>query len=615
MWSLYEKKEGETEGFLDKYSKDNFLKPLKFSNGKTQEDIVKEVLEAISQGHRVIFIKGGCGTGKSAIALNISKELGKSSIVVPIKSLQKQYEEDYTSKKYILKKNGGRLKIKVITGRQNHHCPYEDCKADNPDLPCCIEIKNSNFERIKEYIEENKNVRPEDFTEIKDVKRSSIAPICEYWSPIIPSRNELQVLKNAKPIKYEGLGENYTIYKRKEGCSYYNQFDSYADADVLIFNSYKYLIETAMNRKPKTQVDIIDECDEFLDRFSNERSINLNKLKLLIENLNKYDKGVKEIRRIIEDVIFNPDIEISIKNEEIFKIKDTKIKELFNELINSGIVGASEDEDYIVKCFETAKMFEECMDETYISFFRQNDKFIVKIVSINLESVFNELMNKTKILILMSGTIHSEKVLREIFGIQNFKIIDAETEPLGSIKKKLTGEEINCKYDNFSKGIHSRKDYLMALEKCMEQAEKPCLVHVTTFYDLPSEKEAEDYGITSLITRERLIELQDNKKSNELVKKFKSKQIPVLFTTKCSRGIDFPGNQCNSIIITKYPYPDINSIFWKVLKQNKPKEYNEFYLDKARREVIQKIYRGLRFKEDKIDILSPDIRVFWNTKM
>ena len=50
MWSLYE---DEKE-----------LKPLVFSNGKSQADVVKEVIEAIESGSKIVFIKGQCGTGK-----------------------------------------------------------------------------------------------------------------------------------------------------------------------------------------------------------------------------------------------------------------------------------------------------------------------------------------------------------------------------------------------------------------------------------------------------------------------------------------------------------------------------------------------------------------------
>ena len=123
------------------YQEDKPLNPLKFSNGKTQEDIVKEIVELIKTGKKVIFLHGVCGTGKSAIALNISRALGKTSIIVPIKSLQKQYEDDYMGNKYLLKPNGKKLKIAMITGRDNHDSiiiPGASC-AD-PSLPDTIKI-------------------------------------------------------------------------------------------------------------------------------------------------------------------------------------------------------------------------------------------------------------------------------------------------------------------------------------------------------------------------------------------------------------------------------------------------------------------------------------------
>src|SRR3989344_2918027 len=106
MWNLYEK--------------EKFLEPLKFSNGKTQEEVVKETLDTIKAGHKIIFIHGMCGTGKSAIALNIAREIGKTSIVVPGKNLQAQYKRDYEGDKYLLKNNKEKLKISIITGRNNH---------------------------------------------------------------------------------------------------------------------------------------------------------------------------------------------------------------------------------------------------------------------------------------------------------------------------------------------------------------------------------------------------------------------------------------------------------------------------------------------------------------
>ena len=100
-------------------SNGDYLEPFVFSNGKTQLDIVREVVEAIEEGYKIIFIQGFCGTGKSAIALNIAKEAGRASIVVPLKSLQNQYFEDYMNKLYVKRRDGKKLRISVLFGRQN----------------------------------------------------------------------------------------------------------------------------------------------------------------------------------------------------------------------------------------------------------------------------------------------------------------------------------------------------------------------------------------------------------------------------------------------------------------------------------------------------------------
>jgi deoxyadenosine/deoxycytidine kinase len=162
------------------------LEPLVFSNGKSQKDVVKEVLDAIGEGHKIIFIKGMCGTGKSAIALNIARNFGRASIVVPIKSLQEQYAKDYTEQMSVLnKENKEKLKIASIVGRNNFQCRFlkenanlvegsfrernillddifggksvrknkeKEKSCDNSQLPCKIEIKEKNIYQLKEYL-------------------------------------------------------------------------------------------------------------------------------------------------------------------------------------------------------------------------------------------------------------------------------------------------------------------------------------------------------------------------------------------------------------------------------------------------------------------------------
>jgi len=593
-------------------NKNKDLQPLIFSNGKSQLDIVKEVIQAIKEKHKIIFIKGKCGTGKSAVALNLAKELGKTSIVVPVKNLQKQYEEDYTKNLHILKNNNEKLNITVIDGRNNHKCQFKDCTCDDKTLPCTIEIKQENIELIKEYIKLNPSVELSNFKDLKNVRRKSIAPVCPHWSPIICKGwfESEYTLEDAKQIEYQGLNNKEFIYnKRKKGCGYYDQFQSYIDSDVIIFNSKKYELENLMDRKPATELEIIDECDEFLDNLGNEKEINLDRLSKTLTNLKVKDPKLRSIVIDINSLII--DILNDGMNEDIRLIKDTKILRLLKYFLkNSEIVDLEEeDSNYLYNTYNIAKSYEHFFDETYLTVYRNKyDNLIVNLITVNLEKKLKEFLDKNKVFVMMSGTIHSEIVLKEIFGIKDFKIIEAETESQGKITKVRTGSEKWFNYELLKKE-GSRENYLKALLKCVELAKKPVLIHVNSFADLPSAHERSKYYITNLKTQDELKEEQDEHKRGELIQKFKRGEIDVLYSTKCNRGVDFPGEVCNSIIFTRYPYPNISSLFWKVLRKSKPKHFDLFYFDKSKRELLQRSYRGLRSKEDCIQLLSPDIRV------
>jgi len=627
MWSLFKKKKSDFDiapGTIESFEQEGEkLDPLVFSNGKTQADIVKEIIECVEKGEKIIFIKGVCGTGKSAIALNLARNFKKTSIVVPIKSLQEQYEFDYTKSKFLLKKDKSKLKISVIKGRQNFPCHFLGGNADAEDLPCKIEIREKNKDRIMRFIEQNPDVEKTDFSSLEDVRRMSIAPACPYWSPLLPADINNKILNKAKKLKYNSVsGKEYCFYQRQNGCGYYDQYDSYINSDVLIFNSQKYILEMLMGRKPKTDLDVIDECDDFLDNFSNEKSINLNRLNLALSNLypDSLEKRQiqKEIIHLINSLIYDE------KEIDVEKIFNTNFIKLIEKISENPYLAEDEEDNYYNKALEISREFEPFLDETYVSFAKKQEEMqrslfgsnlfgkkqetaFLTLVTINLAKRFGELLEKTQTLILMSGTLHSEQVLKEIFGLKKFKIIDAETRLPGTIVKYRTGLEKNCKYENFKQGFVTRENYLKALSCCIENAKKPILVHVNSFEDLPTEYEKIEFKLGNIITKDKIKELQE--RSNEYIDNFKKGKIDILFTTKCSRGMDFPGEMCNSIIITKYPYPNLQNLFWKILRKEQPDKFTEFYWDKARRDLIQKIARGVRFKGDHVILLSPDSRV------
>ena len=222
------------------------------------------------------------------------------------------------------------------------------------------------------------------------------------------------------------------------------------------------------------------------------------------------------------------------------------------------------EEDYLFNVYSAFESFKNYIDETYVVFSKnKRNEVIVKLVMVNLERKLKEFLDKNKVFVMMSGTLHSKEVLENIFGIKNYKIIKAEVKDIGVKKSIYLGKEREFNYQ-YLKKENSREEYLRALSNCIDKAEKPVLIHVNSFKDLPSEFECSRYGINNIETREELMNEQNEDKTGELIQKFKDKKIKTLYSTKCNRGVDFPGDMCNSIIITKFPYPDKSSLFWRI---------------------------------------------------
>ena len=315
---------------------------------------------------------------------------------------------------------------------------------------------------------------------------------------------------------------------------------------------------------------------------------------------------LQEVLTLTASIIGSRWINEMIEEEEILKIQDTKIYELLNVLMkNDQLLVYEELEPFYL----IAKNFEGMFDTTYTAFSKnKKEQLIVSIVNVNLERKLNEFLHKNKVFIMMSGTLHSRKVLKEIFGITDFKVIEAETKQQGKVLKNHTQLEKDFRYKHFESGKLTREDYLKALNACIAAAELPALVHVNSFSDLPTEEEKAKYSL-SILSREKLEQQQEKYRKGELLQWFKEGKMKILYSTRCNRGVDLPGEICNSIIFTKYPFPSMSSLFWRVLKESKPDYFMDFYFDKARREFLQRIYRGLRSKEDKINLLSPDLAV------
>ena len=145
-----------------------------------------------------------------------------------------------------------------------------------------------------------------------------------------------------------------------------------------------------------------------------------------------------------------------------------------------------------------------------------------------------------------------------------------------------TQESINIQYQNWANESVQKK-YFKVLDDIIIVAEKPTLVQVHAMkYVPPDYKELLNKGFINNIS----------------------------WSTVTDRGIDLADDKCRSIVITKFPLPNISDIVFRVLRQTLGDQiFWQYMRDMANRDLIQQCGRAIRHKNDWCQVWSPDEQV------
>lgn len=142
---------------LGLYEDGEKLESLEYSSGKTQTEVVGEILEAF-ESHNLVWLDGKVGSGKSVVGIRTALEMGGGTFSVPTKVLSDQYYEDYYAgdKQFMV---SGKIpaRISVFKGRGNFKCPYlkdlhpdwedEKLTCQNRALPCTRALRRMKTEQ------------------------------------------------------------------------------------------------------------------------------------------------------------------------------------------------------------------------------------------------------------------------------------------------------------------------------------------------------------------------------------------------------------------------------------------------------------------------------------
>lgn len=696
------------------------LDPLTWKSGDQLSDL-KKILEFFENYRmyehktKILIYKSTPGSGKSSTLLHVVENLGRGLIVAPFKNLQRQYYNDYfIGDKFVMKKDGSKLRVSVIVGRGNFQCRWleeqyayqqklieESKKEENvgryiPIDDRILSMYRTNSSCANRYLPCTRSLRIIMGRSGKGSKETRWMAGCEcpYWIPTPMARSTIIKWKDktiddkgietdfevgdienkstktrldfiqdkikCHEIKYyESIGWGDTaVFIRDDKdingkpcpdvCPYYKQFYSYVDADVIIMNDAKWYLETNIGRKPKMQIEIFDEGDYWLDnraieidfpRFNIDKIIpSDNKTKRLKDNtLSLFDIAVKDIKDKIQ------------KNKEGPNLTDAKAyRELFLSMTNMFLEYkkvVEEDDVILQKIFDIATVL-RYIDKASISFQegKREETKILKLFIPFPDNLLKDLFGRSsKNIIITSGTIQSDFVLDNLFGINNDNYITHFVQG----RKDNPGKLICIKpKEGLLKVNHTtwqspqfREKYYQTLNYILDQLK----VHIDAKTGRPGEAKililtpAKRYvqGILDrpdvFIDFARSKDEEDNlkmtintsisdfvNKNLEDVRKVKDSDIEldgniyrtdqqIIISTRMTRGADLRDDKCRAVVMTKWPMSDISAGYNQALKKRFGENiYWAIMKDKAEREAIQYVSRGLRHEFDWEYFSTPD---------
>lgn len=550
------------------------LSPLKYSNHKTQEDVVNEVLDALDD-HDILFLRGGVGTGKSAIALHIIDYYGKGIITTPTKILEKQYKSDYceTGGMKISDSESGHLDVNLLMGRTNFKCLMTPKKLTPKNLRRPVDCGYRYLPCVR--------------TLPKLISRCAVASECPYWSPVYsPGLCKLLEKRERQTIPYLSTTGAKVFYLAKKPCPYYEQFIHFTKPGAIIMNIAKWEAETWIGRKPKVPIEIIDEGDEYMDGLTYRTSVTRRLLNRISRNELIESETLRQMIVYFEETLDK--CGQTGYDGWLYEEEDlSRFLEAFIEMLDS-----AEHSDFILNVKTRIGLILKYQDVAWAKTTRNPPNEMITVFIPSPDITLKELARRSGKLLFMSATIHDKLRLYEIFKMEDPKFIEAETRFPGTLHiMQPSGNDIpRVNFKNW-RDIEFKNAYWHLLDNAIDVAARPCLVQVHAWKYLPDKYKPSDDQ-----RREEYWSFEDDE---------------VRFSTKTDRGIDLRDDLCRSIIIMKYPMPNTEDIVFKTMRKLLGESVFWSYLrDISDRNLVQQCGRAVRHHDDWCEIYTTDGMVF-----
>lgn len=725
-WSLYMDVPGTDKPVL--------LSPLRWKGSDQVSNLITmakffETIDASKADFtKILLYLSVCGSGKSATLLHEIRAMGRGIIVTPFKNLQRQYSEDYfKGNKFVSKRNGKKLSVTVIVGRNNFKCRWLQEQYDlqqkiidignRPENADSFAPVDDDILKTYHYDQSCANRRLPCTTPLRYIgkgrreSRLSVACKCPYWIPtpmpkeIIDSWAKASVTgddieenfddssehdiennsDNEDVIKKPTVNTRLDDIKEKVHCSnieyynsvgwgevgvfirdvgpnihpvcpYYEQFYSYARSDAIVMNSAKWDLETRMGRKPQVDIEIMDEGDYWLDSLTTT-------IEIPRSSIDKIITGDSNIKKLKSDALALFDMSfrhIKARLDEQSKAKATNIniidavnyREAFQSILTllREYAQETDDDERIEQKLVDLNTILRYSDRASVSI-RQGAREETKILKVYIpypDMLLAELLrSSSKNIIITSGTLHEKPVLNNLFGINanNYivSILTGRKDQPGKLKCVRPQEGLpvvnytSWQSDQFKAYYCKVLTYIIDNMKILvdkatgkhggakililtpSKKYANCIinrpdVHVDFAKGNPDEENVKinttlsDY-VDNVLADVKKIKGEDINIDGDVLRTDKQ----IIVSTRMIRGTDLRDDKCRGLIILKWPMSDISDGYNQALKKRFGD--NIFWIimkDKAARDAVQMVSRGLRHDLDWEYFSSPDRTAFDN---
>lgn len=530
----------------------SLLSCFPYEKGKPREvqiNALNEIEAKIRAGARIIFVEGPTGTGKSFIAVALTRWLGNAYICTANKALQTQYLTEFPE-------------LKKVQGRANFECLEEDsCSCD--EAPCrasktfkCLHACSTKFEGESAAISAS---RGELYWNLEGEEKC--VEKCNYWRNKTIALNAAGTVHNYKYL----LTETHFIGDFGKRVLMISDEGHNVEKEIMSF------LELKLNYENIEKIKKYNTDSNITFEHSKEGDINIKRL---------------------TDIIISA--EVAIKNIDLLNIESKKVTVCVKD--KEQIEGIKNKATLILKYYkEDPKNWIIKEEEKGVCF----KPIFIKNFAYDLYFKF------AYINVIMSATIINHEIIAEALGLENVEFVQIpscipkENNKIFNLNLyKMSYNSLLTEKDKeiFYKELAKKIDLVLQMH-----LEQRGIIHTVTKEIALNIKKYSAFS-------SRILTHDDTTGSREKTIEFHRKsKATVLCSPSMTEGVDLKDDLSRFQVFVKIPFLSLGDLQVKARANIDPKWYD---LQTAIN-LIQGIGRSVRHENDYCTTYVFDSNILW----